>query len=254
MRPLPKSAVGPINNIGFFHFGSDDKSDPMRSLAISLEKAVTTKRCLTGSLLVLPEAFNIRNDYQTLSAPDPSVVYALKEMSKEHGMAFVAGLLHRRTRYSCAHLIDGDTCRLLSRKRDRDGSPNYQPYEGVSDGPCLHRGVWIAALICHDAAGNPAPGGNWDQKRQWQAAMAKQIEACKDCVHALLCIPGRMVTVSSKSVATSWSSQRPDLTVVVANATSSQPSVIRYGKWSVCSEKAGNAVWLRPWTELKDQA
>ncbi|HPT25883.1 MAG TPA: hypothetical protein PLZ95_05645 [Bryobacteraceae bacterium] len=131
MRPLPKSAVGPINNIGFFHFGSDDKSDPMRSLAISLEKAVTTKRCLTGSLLVLPEAFNIRNDYQTLSAPDPSVVYALKEMSKEHGMAFVAGLLHRRTRYSCAHLIDGDTCRLLSRKRDRDGSPNYQPYEGV---------------------------------------------------------------------------------------------------------------------------
>ncbi len=144
-RANVRSALGPIDKIGFFHFGSEDKSDPIKSLAASLEGAVTPHRSLTGLLLVLPEAFNIRNDCRILSEPDPSVVDGLRKMSEEHGIAIVAGLVERTTRHSCAYLIDGDTCRLLSRKSGSDGSPNYKAYEGISDKPCRRRGVWIAA-------------------------------------------------------------------------------------------------------------
>jgi hypothetical protein len=68
----------------------------------------------------------------------------------------------KRRRYSCACLIDGEMCRVLSCKTDDDESHNYQPYPFVFDQPALYRDTCIAALVCHDAAENP-PDGNWDQ-------------------------------------------------------------------------------------------
>ena len=60
-------------------------------MASELDKAASTYQGLTGltnSLIVLPEALNILNDYMTPSDPDPSVARGLKEISLRLGVVF----------------------------------------------------------------------------------------------------------------------------------------------------------------------
>jgi|HubBroStandDraft_5_1064220.scaffolds.fasta_scaffold333365_1 hypothetical protein len=50
-----------VRNIGAFHFGDCNKLDPVRSLDEALKKIPADR--LKETLLVLPEAFNVRNGY-----------------------------------------------------------------------------------------------------------------------------------------------------------------------------------------------
>ena len=126
--------------------------------------------------------------------------------------------------YSCGCLIDGDMCRILSCKTDDDRSHNYQPYQCVFDQPALHRGVCIAALVCNDATENP-PDGNLQKRERRHEALAHETEARRQT-------PQRF-------------------SVIVANGTPKQPSVVRFGGPPMCSEKDENAVRLYSWAELE---
>ena len=57
-----------IKRIGFFHFGENNKADPVRSL--EEEVARHSPSALKDSLIVLPEAFNARGG---LYQPDPEL-------------------------------------------------------------------------------------------------------------------------------------------------------------------------------------
>jgi hypothetical protein len=98
-----------LTNIGFFHFGDPDKSNPIDSLRTSLRTSETDN---AGSLIVLPEAFNIRQGYRNceLCDVDWDMVESLQDISARSRISFVAGLIvgDRTTRelpYSCGCLI-----------------------------------------------------------------------------------------------------------------------------------------------------
>ena len=182
-----------IGKIGFFQFGDSNKSEPVNSLASELDKAASIYQGVTNSLIVLPEALNVLNDYMTPSDPDPSVARGLKEISLRLGVVFVAGLVIEGRKgqcYSCGCLIDGDMCRILSCKTDDDRTHNYQPYPCVFDQPALHRGVCIAALVCNDATENP-PDGNLQKRERRHEALAHETEARRQGAPAVLCHRGQ---------------------------------------------------------------
>src|SRR5260370_19403901 len=124
----------PIERIGFFHYGSDNKEDPIGSLreALLLAIAASDPKNVRDCLIGLPEAFNIRRGYWNANrALDPSISKSLKEVCEEFGAAFVVGLVEQPAllspHYSSAYLIDGTTRELLSRKMEEDRSCNSQP-------------------------------------------------------------------------------------------------------------------------------
>jgi hypothetical protein len=247
MIPRPQA----FEKIGFFHSGDTDRSDPVKSLARGLDKAASTGQDIRNSLIVLPEALNMLNDYMTRGDPDPSVVGMLKEISMSRRVVFVTGLIiesKKGQRYSCACLIDGDICKILSCKTDEDGSHNYQPYPGVFDQPTLHRGFCIAALVCHDASERTPDG----RCRTWRhGVLACQIEERRHGAPAVLCVPGRMNALSSEAVAEHWCCYLKNCAVVVANGTPRQPSIIRFGGQLVCPEKHENTVCLYSLADIK---
>jgi hypothetical protein len=55
-----------FRKIGFFNFGNPDKSRPLDSLEDSIRTCLTDRGegYLKGSLLVLPEAFNLKGEYE----------------------------------------------------------------------------------------------------------------------------------------------------------------------------------------------
>jgi hypothetical protein len=53
-----------IKKIGFFHFGSVEKNDPIRSFEVELQKEPGPQ--WRDSLIVLPEAFNVLKGYYSM--------------------------------------------------------------------------------------------------------------------------------------------------------------------------------------------
>ena len=241
-----------IKRIGFFHFGSDDKSDPILALQQSIRSQDPGKNCL----IVIPEAFNLRNSYYRREF-DPSIAGSLAVVSTEFEVALVAGSIDKCgvRSYSSAYLVDGEVCKLLSRKLQDDVSGNYTPYPGKYDEPILYRGVCVAALICldADAEGGFRPGAyTYTQMNESRARSAqvkerhetllRRIDACRNGAPAVLCIPARMEEVSCEVIGEAWGRRRADLAVIVANATSRHPSVIQFGDQLVRSNKSENAI------------
>jgi hypothetical protein len=265
MMAAPVSS--PIEKIGFFHFGGDNRSDPMGSFMEALDRATAGKQTSAGSLIVLPEAFNILDDYYIRSNPDPSIACALGRVSTDRGIVFVAGLIgapvNDRPGYSYSYLIDYGICRSLSCKTDLDSSNNYTRCPEGCDQAAVHRGLCIASLICHDAAENVEPATICDQvadaevllkkKRTRHEELVNQINNRKGKAPSVLCIPSRMDQLSTEGVARYWIANGADI-VIISNATRAYPSVIRFGAWSdpvSDSDKSQNLVRLYSWAELK---
>lgn len=227
-----------LRKLGFFHYG-DEQSDPSGSLRAAIAEA-SQQEDLSDCLLVVPEAFNIRNGYFTSNCyRDPSIKDALVQISLEFKVAFVAGLVEEgdsgELGYSAAYLIDESVCQCLSLKAVRDKSPSYKAFCGGWDKPILHRGISIAALICFDAVDYDSP------RKERHNAVVEQASAFS-VPHAVLCVPARMVTYGSKEVALAWPA---NFTVVVGNTGCSQPSVIRragerVGVEPICFKEARN--------------
>lgn len=147
-----------FKHVGFFHFGHGH-NDPIGSLSAALDEAAD----VSDSLIVLPEAFNIRRKYRE-KRPTPnfglSVLGDLRDIASARGISFVAGLIIDDTSdvappYSSAYYIDRDSKRLMCRKggeEDRAGV-NYTPFGSDDcdiDNPIEHNDACIAAMVCMD--------------------------------------------------------------------------------------------------------
>jgi hypothetical protein len=127
-----------LRKLGFFHFCGEDRSDPVGSLRASLIEAAM-EADISGSLIVTPEAFNIKGGYWNPDRRrDPSIRAALNGLSREFKLGLVAGLIEdgdaAELGYSSAYLIDGAACHLLTRKMADDGSRNYRLFVRAADG------------------------------------------------------------------------------------------------------------------------
>ena len=82
-----------LRRVGFFHFCGEDRSDPDGSLRASLLEAAKAED-ISGSLVVTPEAFNIRNGYWSDDRQlDRSIPTVLVALSVEFKIALLAGLI-----------------------------------------------------------------------------------------------------------------------------------------------------------------
>jgi hypothetical protein len=52
-----------LKQIGYFHYGSEDRSDPVRALELAIDDFGGTS-VVADSVIVLPEAFNLTDHYQ----------------------------------------------------------------------------------------------------------------------------------------------------------------------------------------------
>jgi len=128
-----------------------------------------------------------------------------------------------------AYLIDGNTAPLrLTCKRCGDYSRRdlYTPSPIDADTAVMHRSVGFTALVCDDA-GTSEPGVGQNQR-----PTLDRIERL-GAAHNLLCIPAHMTITGSLDVARRWATS---ITVVLANACTSQPSVIIHEGREVISQ------------------
>jgi hypothetical protein len=150
-----------LQKIGFFHFANPDKSQPLASVKARLDER--GKDDLKDSLVVLPEAFNLKGEYTRtrrtdyVVEPSAKVKHSLTQLAKQFDMVFVVGLIDNDEPdrpdppYSSAYLITSTCCCCLSRKIGRDDLADchhdqrlYQPFPRELDTPSawgerLHR-------------------------------------------------------------------------------------------------------------------
>jgi len=191
---------------------------------------------LSESLIVLPEFFNVPGGCGGINRTvDLSVDAALRRVSLEFGVCFVAGLVEEggRQRYNSAYLIDGAVRRLLSRKVLNDGSGNYTVAE-CCDCPCPHRGFGIAALICMDAADISACG----QPERHQALLDRLDDF--GAVPRVLCVPACFTGYDTEKAARYW--WKKGIPTVIANSCPSYPSVIFVDNTPICIDGSQNAI------------
>src|SRR3989442_2606033 len=111
-----------LGRIGFFHFGKHHDR-PTEELRLAIDDAGD----LSDSLIVLPEAFNIRKAYRD-QAPcniERSVRSQLRSIAKQFHVALVVGLIVKelfgsKPPHSAAYLIDEHHSKLMCYKTGRE--------------------------------------------------------------------------------------------------------------------------------------
>jgi hypothetical protein len=179
-----------VTKIGFFSPVETYYKDPLGSLTSALKKTQLGED-LSGSLIVLPEAFNIKIPYGTSSTPDTdsSILSSLQDICKTFDIAVVAGLIidtpdgpRTGSRYASAHLIDArNPTDLLCYKHNQD---SRGPYVGCNDGydrsnPRHYLNVAVVTLICMDSYP--------EYIRNRLSELAGKLAACVET--RILCIP-----------------------------------------------------------------
>lgn len=145
-----------ITKVGFYN--PQQPNSPLESLTDQLEGRLGQ---LSGSLLVLPEAFNIGTRYscQGEIQKDRRILSDLKGLCARFDICIVAGLIisrpddQGRYPYNSAHLIDGGGSKLLCCKMLSD---SQGPYRNCHDGCDPHnaiayRNIALCSLICMDS-------------------------------------------------------------------------------------------------------
>jgi hypothetical protein len=80
-----------LTQLGFFHFANSDKSQPLGSLEESISVKLTREGQdgLRNSLVVLPEAFNLKGEYEQSDSYEiessSTVKYRLAQLAKRRG-------------------------------------------------------------------------------------------------------------------------------------------------------------------------
>jgi predicted amidohydrolase len=199
-----------LTKIGFFHYGREERTQPLRSLRISLKAA--GKDYVKDSLIVLPEAFNIKTKYQKGTGPhdtDPKIKDDLQKLAADFELTFVAGLIIReageRTRpYNSAYLISPDSCPLLSRKMETDttGDKIYERCTKACDAPVRYEQTSLAALICIDATSGR------QRHQELRTRIAQLGTGCP-----ILCVPAYTQYLDTPGIAADWS----DMHFILAN-------------------------------------
>jgi hypothetical protein len=189
-----------FDKAGYFHFGKNH-SEPIGALRSELVKTNGGKPSsdsgdLKDSLIVLPEAFNIRKRYKEdgnqPSDNNPAIIGDLQRLADEFGIAFVAGLIVDRQDgihppYSSGYFVDGSGHALMCHKISQDGfeGKNYTPYpeweHSDPHNPLVleeDQSLVIGALICVDAT----PGTrNLTERTRLERLMSRMDECDVTC-------------------------------------------------------------------------
>lgn len=185
-----------LRALGFFHF-REDVEDPIGSLRTELERK-GARHDISGSLIVIPEAFNLGGPYYG-STGKPGcakipLVLALKELgeiARQWRIAFVVGLLGEQ--YNSAYWVDHRAeSEWMCYKMGDDRRGHYIPWsdrEGA-DGcnPLEFEDACVAALVCLDAVECPEETQAAHERRENLVRHVKQSSRpCK-----ILCVPAQM--------------------------------------------------------------
>ena len=224
-----------LRHCGFFHLDPRHKNDPVDLLEDALRKS--GQQALFGeSLVVLPEALNIAEDYYYRTyvlAKD--IEKRLITLSTRLGLCFVVGLIREdATPYSEAILIDGAFRRqVLSRKTLCDGSPCYAPFtQSPEDDIIFHRNLRIGALICMDAAEGDDRDARQEQQTRHAAIVA---EFRKYAEPAILCVPARFGASSPVEVAKTWNQRKVSVVIANCGIAFQYPSILHFENGQTCA-------------------
>ncbi|MGH7801884.1 MAG: hypothetical protein ACREOW_14880 [Thermodesulfobacteriota bacterium] len=147
-----------FSKIGLFHFGNNH-TEPIGSLTTAIKNKSNE---IANSLIVLPEAINITENYRYLHGMyDYNSASAIKNslslISGKYKISFVAGLVaptqdSPSIQYSSAYFINGKEITVMCHKKSDDGTGNYTPYQNWNDikNPLHIDDAIIACLICMD--------------------------------------------------------------------------------------------------------
>jgi predicted amidohydrolase len=193
-----------FKKIEVFHF-VENYANPIVALQTAIE-STKTNECVANSLIVVPEAFNIKTYYKASGHfdhdHDPAVASGLQGLSKDFAVTFVAGLIRKEPGgptppYNSAYLIDEFCSILMCRKKEPDtyGDPELRytlcKKNCDPENPTWHSGVCLASVICVDVHDHGRP----------ESVIAKFPESGPKIV----CIPACMGTpFSCYSVASFW--------------------------------------------------
>jgi hypothetical protein len=174
----------------------------LRELTKAIYK-VSRATDLAGSLIVLPEAFNLGREYDPNYSPKETprlcarrVLGQLRRIAATYEVAFVLSIIEAGTRRNSAYFVDSGLPRLLCRKIIDDGSQEYQPY--TSDylrrgNPITYPGpICIGALICADAMDNRRRPLRPDAEEAYNQLTSLRSKLTGR--RGVLCVPAYMLT------------------------------------------------------------
>jgi hypothetical protein len=186
----------------------------MLSLATELRK-----HDHSGSLLVLPEAFNISCEYFGNDEPntDPAILCDLQKLCTWFDVSVVTGLIISTPQgppgvpHSGAYLIDSLGSELMCYKRCNDGSRKYAPCDTQCDfvNGISYKGLSLGALVCMDS-----------YRRDLAAAPDAEIrhktlktKLSKNPVQQVICVPALTCDSTPERFSDTWA----NCYVVIAN-------------------------------------
>jgi hypothetical protein len=147
---------------------------------------------LSGSLLVLPEAFNIGTRYSCHKPiqKDPRILCDLQELCAEYDCCVVAGLIVEGPNdrgihpYSSAYLIDVAGAELLCRKVNYDSQGPYTTCieQCDSHNAKAYRNIALCSLVCMDGY---EAAYNRDRHEQLEKKMTNVLNA----QYRIVCVP-----------------------------------------------------------------
>ena len=209
-----------LKRLGYFHYGSEDRSKPIGSLEVAINEACKHSE-VKDSLIVLPEAFNLRVPYEegALRKLEGNTEESLKALAAKFDVAFVAGLIRGLCNTACFIAGEGEP-HVLSQKVGEDSAcPSvWEPCEPI-DAVVRHHQACIAALICRDC--------EEDLPRRNQL-----VSRIKNCACPVLCIPANTRWYETSQIGDNL----PDINIVIANGyplgpptgiNDNRPSIIR---------------------------
>jgi hypothetical protein len=215
-------------HIGYFHFGGVNRESipELRSALMNIETEKGDKgREIAGSLIVIPEGFNIRKTYidtATMAYIEPGVFSDLRMLAAQFKVTFVAALITRLDwasgqpkPYNSAYLITStDEPKIICRKHEDDGWENYSRCfdEYDVENPISHDEFQIGAFICRDA---DEEGVN---RTRHEMVSASVVDPSK----AVMCLPACGTRHSAPSMVKGWGCKY----VVYANSNRNGESFI----------------------------
>ncbi|MDP2899289.1 MAG: hypothetical protein Q8Q12_22360, partial [bacterium] len=174
--------------LGVFHLGKNHGC-PIEELVCALDETAGTA---AGSLIVLPEAFNLGRPYYQQCRAEPKfeeeqAKRILKTLAEGYKVSFVAGLL--KFPHNSAFLIEAHGEPLLMwRKMSKDGFGNYEQWTGDQPAQVDRDGFSLVALICNDMSQTRA------EPEACRDARARQLTKLNPSHTPVVCVPAARTT------------------------------------------------------------
>ena len=150
---------------------------------------------MSGTILVLPEAFNLESyDLRSNIREYPRMLSDLQQVSEDFDIVIVAGLIipsptHHEKPYSSAYLIDANGAELMCHKMLQDSQGPYRPCQTGCDGhnAVKYLNVALCCLVCMDAYERHAPA-----QQERLRLLKEKMDKLTEVEYRLMCVPAHI--------------------------------------------------------------